>query len=415
MSSVVEPPVPDCDNEVRVAHGQGAREVDSAGDSQRVRSRQLARMLLYGSTEFNGTGSGPVAGPLLLGFVQVVSREVMIAGSSRPHFRIGQAARHRRVASVPQFCGEIACRFLGQQLHERAGVEIDQRHQSAPLVAADLGQWPARPRARSSRRSRAMRGRGPAYDAHGGQALEGTGSRETQEPGHRDTAFSDHQFGSAAGPFEPLAEMGPEFSNSYVHAPSVHFASHQSVRKSAESATGDLVAGEPQSDVPACRPPFAGRKPGHRMQPSCPPGGTRSAGSRRPDREVPMKLTRTRALQAGIPAAVVIIGCGAGLALAAPSDHAGHHAAVASPSARPAAATSPPASTPAPAPVPPASATPVAIGSNGGSSPAASAVPSAAPGAVASPVPSAVASPVPRAAPSTVPAAVAAPSARSGR
>ena len=113
----------------------------------------MAGVLLDGCGEFNRTGSGPVLGPSLLGRVQVLGGRVVIAGRGGqrgPHLGIGQAARHGGVASIPQFSGEVAARFFGQQLHEGAGIEVDQGHRSAPLVANNLGQRATRARAHTS-------------------------------------------------------------------------------------------------------------------------------------------------------------------------------------------------------------------------------------------------------------------------
>jgi hypothetical protein len=153
------------------------------------------------------------------------------SGERGPHLGICQAAGHRGIAAVPQLSGEVASWFFGQQLHESAGIEVDQRHRSAPLIADDLGQRPAHARARPSRRSRALSGRWPADDPVGCQALKGGRGSEAEQPGNRHPAVGNHQFGPAADSFKPLAEMCPKLGNRYVHLSSVHFAQHQFVRR----------------------------------------------------------------------------------------------------------------------------------------------------------------------------------------
>ena len=170
----VQSPVPDRDHHVGVPDGQGAGKVDNTGASQRVQACRLTCMLLDGSSEFNWTGSGPVAGPCLLRRIHVFGSEVVIAsggGQRGPHLGIGQAALHRSVASIPQLSRQVASRFFGQQLHEGAGIEIDQGHSSAPLLADNLGQRPARARPRTSRCPRTLRRRRPTDDPVGCQAL----------------------------------------------------------------------------------------------------------------------------------------------------------------------------------------------------------------------------------------------------
>src|ERR1019366_1928061 len=63
FGSGVQTPVPDGDDKVRVADGQGAGEVDGVRASECVHAGQLAGVLLHGCCEFDRARGSPVAVP----------------------------------------------------------------------------------------------------------------------------------------------------------------------------------------------------------------------------------------------------------------------------------------------------------------------------------------------------------------
>ena len=81
MCSGVQAAIPDGDDEVRVADGQGAREVDGVRTSQRLRAGQLPGVLLDGGGELDRARGRPEAIPGLLGRVKIMICDIMIAGS----------------------------------------------------------------------------------------------------------------------------------------------------------------------------------------------------------------------------------------------------------------------------------------------------------------------------------------------
>src|SRR6266699_4651329 len=100
----VQSPVPDGDDKVRVPDGQGAGEVDGVRAAQRVGAGEVAGVPFYGRGELYRTGGGPVGFPGLLGGVEVVIAEVVVAGGGGergPHLGIGEAAGDGGVAAVP--------------------------------------------------------------------------------------------------------------------------------------------------------------------------------------------------------------------------------------------------------------------------------------------------------------------------
>ena len=72
-------PVPDGDDEVRVADGQGAGQVHGVGAPQGLGAGQLPGVAFYGCGELDRAYCGPVLFPCLLGGVQVVLAEVVVA------------------------------------------------------------------------------------------------------------------------------------------------------------------------------------------------------------------------------------------------------------------------------------------------------------------------------------------------
>ena len=138
------------------------------------------------------------------------------SGEGGPHLGIGQAACECGVASIPQVGRQVADRFFGEQLHEGAGVEVDQPHISA------AAQRRSRPEAGVGAAARMHGGAGPPRGADypiGRQALERGRGGQAEQPGYRNPPVGDHDFVTLPDPFEPLAEVRTQFSDSYVHNP----------------------------------------------------------------------------------------------------------------------------------------------------------------------------------------------------
>src|ERR1700680_528206 len=133
LCSGVQTAVPDRDDKVQVADGQCAGEVDGVRTSECVHPGELTGILLHGCSELDRARGGPVAFPGLLSHVEIALAEVVISGGGSKcgtHLGIGQAAGYGGVASVPQPGRKLAACLLDQQLHESAGVEVDERHPS---------------------------------------------------------------------------------------------------------------------------------------------------------------------------------------------------------------------------------------------------------------------------------------------
>jgi hypothetical protein len=129
--------VPDGDDQIGVGDGEGAREVHGVGASERVKACQPARVAFDGGGEFDTTRRGPVFLPGLLGGLEVIVVEDVVAGGrskSGAYFGVGEPARDHRVTAVPKPSGHIASNLFDHKLHESARVEVDQRHRFSVAV-----------------------------------------------------------------------------------------------------------------------------------------------------------------------------------------------------------------------------------------------------------------------------------------
>ena len=123
--------VPYGHNEVGVPDSQGAGQMYSIGAPKGMDSREFPGLARNLSCQLDRPGSAPVLLPRILGRGQVLVIELMVATSSRKcrsYLRVRQAAREGGVATVPQISNEVAAGLLDDQLHERARVEVDERH-----------------------------------------------------------------------------------------------------------------------------------------------------------------------------------------------------------------------------------------------------------------------------------------------
>ena len=151
-------------------------------------------MLLDRRGEFDRPDGRPVLTPRLLGSVQLVLAEIVVAVSSGQrcaHFGVSQPAGHGSVASVPQLGRELTAGLLGEQLHQCAGIEIDQRHWSAPIFADAVRQGPAWAWPDASGGGRALTGFGSAEHSLGRQPLQRCRGVQAHQPGDRHASVGD--------------------------------------------------------------------------------------------------------------------------------------------------------------------------------------------------------------------------------
>lgn len=104
-SAGMEPSIPYGDDERLVRQRERTRKVHGIGAPQRKPFRKISSVTADRRRQLHRPGCPPELGPALFCLLEAMSVEVMVTvrGSERcTDFGIGQPARHRRVAAVPQ-------------------------------------------------------------------------------------------------------------------------------------------------------------------------------------------------------------------------------------------------------------------------------------------------------------------------
>jgi hypothetical protein len=192
--SRVEPTVPDSENEIALSYGKSTRQVYGVCSSEGVLASQSARLLFDSDCQFNRTHRSPIVGPGPFRRAELLVAEVTVTvGSCQrcSHLGIGQSTRHRGVASIPELDGEVRARLFYQELHEGTGVEVDERHSSASLLADYVGQRPARSASDPPGSAWTSEGLRWGYQPIRHQPLQSRGRAQPLQACHGDTAVSD--------------------------------------------------------------------------------------------------------------------------------------------------------------------------------------------------------------------------------
>jgi hypothetical protein len=185
-----------------------------------VLAGQSARVLFDSDCQFNRTHRSPIVGPGSFRRAEVLVAEVTVTvgGCQRcSHLGIGQSTCHRGVAAIPELDGEVRACLFYQELHEGTGVEVDEGHSSAPLLADYVGQRPARSASDPPGSAWTSEGFRWGYQPIRDQPLQSRGSAQPPQACHGDTTVSDYDLITTANLFEPAAQMGSKLSDSDVH------------------------------------------------------------------------------------------------------------------------------------------------------------------------------------------------------
>jgi hypothetical protein len=210
--------IPDRHDQVGISDGQSAGQVNGICAAERVRGGELAGVLLYGRGELDRSCSCPVLLPHLPGAAELALGQIVAAACGSQcgaYLGVGQPARHRSVTSIPQCGREVASGLFSKKLHEGAGIEIHQRHRSAPIFADDVREGPPRPRPR--RCCRALSGPGPADHSLGGQPFQRRRGGQAKQPCDWHSPVGNDDLVTTTSLIEPDAEIGPEFGDGDVH------------------------------------------------------------------------------------------------------------------------------------------------------------------------------------------------------
>ena len=212
--------IPDRHDQVGISNGQSAGQVNGICASERVRRGELAGVLLYGRGELDRSCSRPVLLPHVPGAAQLALGQTVVAACGSQcgaYLGIGQPGRHRSVTSIPQLGREVAAGLFGKKLHEGAGIEIHQRHRSAPIFADDVREGPPRPRPRLPGCCWALSGPGPADHSLGCQPFQRRRGAQAKQSCDWHSPVGNDDLVTATGLIKPDAEIGPEFGDGDVH------------------------------------------------------------------------------------------------------------------------------------------------------------------------------------------------------
>jgi hypothetical protein len=127
-------------HEIREFDGKSAGQMNSVGSSQRVCTRQLPSVTLDGSGEFHWLNRRPKSLPIPQNLPRRASINTVISygsGECGPNLWVRKTARERTIASIPKSGREVATFFVNDELHQRAGVEVDERHSYLTALLSD--------------------------------------------------------------------------------------------------------------------------------------------------------------------------------------------------------------------------------------------------------------------------------------
>jgi hypothetical protein len=183
-------------------------------------ARQLSGVPFDGSRQLDVTCRSPELLPSLLRQIKIGLVEVMVAARRAKrgsHLGVGDPARQRSITSVPYVGGQLASILFDQQFYEGAGVEIDENHSSATLLAYQFSHGPAGPGTRTTRRYGADREVWPRDDPFSRQPFEHGGSADSEEASNGDATVGDHDFVPFMGALEPFTQVRSQVTDSHVH------------------------------------------------------------------------------------------------------------------------------------------------------------------------------------------------------
>jgi len=182
-------------------------------------SGKVAGVLFNPRGEFDWAGGGPEVLPVTLGSGELGFCQVVIAGCCSEcgaDFGVGQTAGQCGVAAIPQSGRQRAPCLGGEKFDEGAGIEVDERHRSAPLVADPVRHRPPRSRPGPSRSDGPLRG-GLANHAFGRETLQGACAVQRSESRDGNPAVGDDDLTTSPSSIEPIAEVRAQLGHGYIH------------------------------------------------------------------------------------------------------------------------------------------------------------------------------------------------------
>lgn len=123
--------VPHGHYELGIPNRQGAGQMHRVAAAKCVQTSEMPGLLLNLCGQLDRAGGAPVLRPRIFGRGQVFVIEVMITASGRErraYLGISQATRQGGIATIPHVSNEVAAGLFDDELHEGAGIEVDERH-----------------------------------------------------------------------------------------------------------------------------------------------------------------------------------------------------------------------------------------------------------------------------------------------
>jgi hypothetical protein len=142
----------------------------------------------------------------------------------QPAPRDGRRGAHHDVRPVPELCRRLTPAFFDDELHQRAGVEVGDRHLRCSRSATTRSATPPvattrwRPRAGGPRRSGRC-----ADEAFLGEPIEQRRDFDPAEPSNRSPPLGDHDLIARPRALEPLPQLSPKLRHADLrqHPPPV--------------------------------------------------------------------------------------------------------------------------------------------------------------------------------------------------
>lgn len=215
----MKPAVPHGDDELRVRNGERTGEMHGIATPESVLPGKFPGIALDLGRQLDGPDRAPELLPRSLRLPEAVEVQVVVpigGGERGPDFGVGQPARQGGVAAVPQRNGEGGPRLLDEQLHECAGIEVDEWH-SAALLAHEAGYGLARTGPCPTGRGRSSGPGGSGHRAVRRQPFQQWTSGDPQQARHGHASVGHDDLGTASRPRQPLAQVRSQLADGNVH------------------------------------------------------------------------------------------------------------------------------------------------------------------------------------------------------
>jgi hypothetical protein len=189
--------------------------------SKRVPLREVPSATFNLRAKFNWPGRRPEFLPNpKRSFVAVRVEGVVsiCSGKSGTNFRVGKPTRYRSVTPVPQLCDQIGAVFFNEELHERARIEVHNRHGLVSLIAnhvrdRSLATWAGSSGSDGTRTSLDRSRNVALLD----ESLDRCRCANPGKPRNCDASFGYQHLSARSGASNPFAQICSQLRNCHFH------------------------------------------------------------------------------------------------------------------------------------------------------------------------------------------------------